>query len=333
MSKLHSPLKKLAILTGLVFLVLIPFLPISGFILHLVSLILLWTMICLSLNIIFGYAGQLSLAHGGLFGIGAYMYGILAVKLKLSFWLAFPLGGLTAGLVGLLIGMPSLRLKGAYFVIITLGFNIILVSIIEHLNELTGGVVGLVGIPAPSKLNLFFFNLDFTSKASQYYLILFFLVIFWMIMYLIRNSLFGRSLISIKEDEVLCQSLGIDTMKTKVGTFVLSSLLAGLSGVLYASYMGILTPQDASFHVGFDALVFLTVGGIGTIIGTILGPALMIIISELMQSMVEVRLLVNGLALILLIIFMPQGIVGGTAYLWKRYQTKFNKGIESGQRA
>jgi branched-chain amino acid transport system permease protein len=310
---------KIFLSAGILLLVLLPIFPLSGFIVHIASLILLWTMICLSLNLIFGYAGQLSLAHGGLFGMGAYTYAILAGKLSLSFWLAFPLGGLAAGLTGLLIGVPSLRLKGAYFVIITLGFNIILVSVIEHLNELTGGVVGLVGIPAPSKINLIFLKLDFSSKTAQYYLILFFLLIFWTIMVWIRNSLWGRSLVSIKEDEDLCRSLGIDTMKRKVWTFVLSSILAGLGGGLYASTMGILTPQDASFHVGFDALVFLTVGGIGTIIGTILGPALMIVISELMQSMVEVRLLVNGLALIVLIIFMPQGIVGGTVALWKRY--------------
>ncbi len=311
---------KLFLSAGILLLVLIPILPLSGFIVHIASLILLWAMICLSLNLIFGYAGQLSLAHGGLFGIGAYSYAILAGKLSLSFWLAFPLGGLAAGLTGFLIGVPSLRLKGAYFVIITLGFNIILVSVIEHLNELTGGVVGLVGIPAPSKIHLFFLNLDFSSKTAQYYLILFFLLVFWTVMVSIRNSLWGRSLVSIKEDEELCRSLGIDTMKRKVWTFVLSSILAGLGGGLYASTMGILTPQDASFHVGFDALVFLTVGGIGTIIGTILGPALMIVISELMQSMVEVRLLVNGLALIVLIIFMPQGVVGGTVALWKRYR-------------
>lgn len=322
MSGRPSPSKKWFISAGILLLVLIPLFPLSGFIRHIASLILLWTMICLSLNIIFGYAGQLSLAHGGLFGIGAYTYGLLAGKLQLSFWLAFPLGGLAAAIVGLLIGIPSLRLKGAYFVIITLGFNIILVSLIEHLSELTGGVVGLVGIPAPSRLSVIFFDLDFSSKTSQYYLILFFLLVFWTIMVLIRHSSLGRRLISIKEDEDLCRSLGIDTMKIKVGTFVLSSLLAGLSGVLYASYMGILTPQDASFHVGFDALVFLTVGGIGTLVGTILGPALMIIISELMQAMVEVRLLVNGLALILLIIFMPQGIVGGTVTLWKRIHTR-----------
>ena len=107
-------------------------------------------------------------------------------------------------------------------------------------------------------------------------------------------------------------------MWIKVQTFVLSSILAGLGGVLYASYIGILTPHDASFHMGFDALVYLTVGGIGSIVGTILGPAIMILISELLQTVVEIRLFINGLALIILIIFMPRGIAGGVAYLWEK---------------
>jgi branched-chain amino acid transport system permease protein len=312
------PPKVLFSIGGVVFLIIIPLISTTGFFLHMAILILLWTMLCLSLNVIFGYGGQLSLAHGGLFGTGAYIYGVLATKLSIDFWLAFPIAGAATGIIGLLIGIPSLRLKGPYFVIITLGFNIILVAIIENLSSLTEGVNGLVGIPGPRGIPWIFFARDFNSKTSQYYLILFFLLGFWLVMYLIKNSRIGRCLVAIKEDEDLCQSVGMNTMWVKVQTFVLSSILAGLGGVLYASYIGILTPHDASFHMGFDALVYLTVGGIGSIVGTILGPAIMILISELLQTVVEIRLFINGLALIILIIFMPQGIVGGVAYLWKK---------------
>lgn len=328
MPKILSSPKFLFAAGGLIFLIVSPAFFSTGFELHVATLILLWAMLCLSLNIIFGYAGQLSLAHGGLFGTGAYVYGVLAVKFGMNFWLAFAFGGVSAGLMGLLIGVPSLRLRGPYFVIVTLGFNIIIVAIIENLETLTEGVNGLIGIPAPGSIRLPFFTLDFSSKISQYYLIVFFLVLFWIVMYLIGNSRLGRSLIAIKEDEELCRSVGINTMWVKVQTFVLSSVLAGLGGALFASYVGILTPHDASFHVGFDALVFLTVGGIGTIAGSIIGPAIMIIISEFLQAMVEVRLFVNGLALILLIIFMPQGIVGGVGYLHKRFLSSGRHQVE-----
>jgi branched-chain amino acid transport system permease protein len=310
--------KFLFTVAGLVFLILIPEIFTTGFFLHMATLILLWTMLCLSLNIIFGYGGQLSLAHGGLFGVGAYVYGVLAIKLGIHFGLAFVAAGIATGIVGLLIGIPSLRLKGPYFVIVTLGFNIILVAIIRNLTHLTGGVNGLVGIPGPGTIPGPFFTLDFNSKTSQYYLILFFLLVFWFVMYFIKNSRMGRCLVAIKEDEDLCQSVGINTMWVKVQTFLLSSILAGLGGALYASYIGVLTPNDASFHMGFDALVYLTVGGIGSFVGTILGPVIMILISEFLQAFVEVRLFINGLALVILIIFMPKGLAGGMAYLWER---------------
>jgi branched-chain amino acid transport system permease protein len=317
--------KFLFTIVGMVFLIVVPKIATTGFFLHMATLILLWSMLCLSLNIIFGYGGQLSLAHGGLFGVGAYVYGVLATKLGINFWLAFPAAGIATGIVGLLIGIPSLRLKGPYFVIVTLGFNIILVAIIRNLTRLTGGVNGLVGIPGPVIIPGPFFALDFNSKTSQYYLILFFLLVFWLVMYFIRDSRIGKCLAAIKEDEDLCQSVGINTMWVKVQTFLLSSILAGLGGVLYASYIGVLTPDDASFHMGFDALVYLTVGGIGSVVGTILGPVVMILISELLQAFVEVRLFINGLALVLLIIFMPQGLTGGVAYLWKRlFETRGN---------
>ncbi len=312
-------------IAGVVFLIIIPEISTTGFFLHMATLILLWTMLCLSLNIIFGYGGQLSLAHGGLFGVGAYVYGVLAIKLGIHFWLAFPVAGIATGIVGLLIGIPSLRLKGPYFVIVTLGFNIILVAIIRNLTSLTGGVNGLLGIPGPGMFPGPFSALDFDSKTSQYYFILFFLLVFWLVMYFIKDSRMGRCLAAIKEDEDLCQSVGINTMWVKVQTFLLSSILAGLGGVLYASYIGVLTPNDASFHMGFDALVYLTVGGIGSVVGTILGPVIMILISEFLQAFVEIRLFINGVALVILIIFMPQGLTGGMAYLWRRlFQTRGN---------
>jgi len=312
-------------IAGIVFLAIIPLISTTGFFLHITTVILLWTMLCLSLNIIFGYGGQLSLAHGGLFGLGAYVYGVLATKLGINFWLAFLAAGVAVGIIGLLIGIPSLRLKGPYFVIVTLGFNIILAAIISNLTNLTGGVNGLIGIPGPGAIPGPFFTLDFNSKTSQYYLILFFLLIFWLVMYFIRDSRIGKCLVAIKQDEDLCQSVGINTMWVKVQTFVLSSVLAGLGGVLYASYIGVITPHDASFHMGFDALVYLTMGGIGSLVGTILGPLIMILISEFLHAVVEIRLFINGLALVILIIFMPQGITGGIAQLWKKlFQTRGN---------
>jgi branched-chain amino acid transport system permease protein len=196
-----------------------------------------------------------------------------------------------------------------------MGFNIILVSIIENLGNLTGGVTGLIGIPAPSEIG----NISFNSKIKMYYLILITLFLFWFIVHRIRRSRMGICLNAIKHDEDLCQSVGINTMWMKLQTFIVSSALAGLGGALYGSFLGIITPRDASFHLGFDSLVFLIVGGIGTIPGTIIGPTIMVIISELSQSVVQMGMLVNGLVLILLLIFMPKGLVGVFGYIKDKF--------------
>ncbi len=312
--------RKFWMIAGIAFFLLFPLAGANEFALHLSTLILLWAMLCVSLNLIFGYAGQLSLAQGGLFGTGAYVTGVLSAKLGVNFWLAFALGGFAAGLIGILIGVPSLKLRGPYFVIVTLGFNIILVAIIENMGGLTGGVIGLMGIPPPSEIWTPLGTLSFKSKFTQYYLGFFFLLLFWFILHRVKNAPMGRCLSAIKQDEDLCRSVGINTMWMKVQTFGLSSILAGIGGGLYGAFLGIITPRDASFHVGFDALVFLTVGGIGTIAGTIIGPLVMVIISEVLQAFVEVGLLVNGLALILLIIFMPKGIAGVCGYIQRRHQ-------------
>jgi len=315
--------RKLWMVCGIAFLLVFPlFLPtdIKPFLLYLASLIFLWTMLCVSLNLIFGYAGQLSLAQGGLFGTGAYVAAILTVHYGVNFWLAFLVGGFAAGMLGLIIGIPSLRLRGPYFVIVTMGFNIILVSIIENLGELTGGVTGLLGIPPVSEIG----NITFESKIKSYYLILIILFIFWFVVYRIRNSRMGLCLNALKNDEDLCQSVGINTMFMKLQTFIISSVLAGLGGALYGSFLGILTPRDASWHLGFDALVFLIVGGIGTIPGTIIGPAIMLLISELAQSVVQIGMLMNGLILILLLIFLPKGVVGLFGYI-KDFLYRYNE--------
>jgi branched-chain amino acid transport system permease protein len=302
---------------GVAFLLIFPFIIPAGaeqFALHLAALIMLWTMLCVSLNLIFGYAGQLSLAQGGMFGTGAYVAGILGAHYGVNFWYSFLAGGCASGLLGLIIGIPSLRLRGPYFVIVTMGFNIILVSIIENLGNLTGGVTGLMGIPSPSGIG----GISFDTKMKLYYLFLIILFIFWWVLYRIRTSRMGVCLNAIKHDEDLCRSVGINTMWMKVQTFVVSSILAGLGGALYGSFLGIITPRDASFHLGFDALVYMIVGGIGTISGTIIGPMIMVIVSELTQSVIQIGMLVNGLVLVLLLIFMPKGLVGVFGYVKKR---------------
>jgi branched-chain amino acid transport system permease protein len=226
----------------------------------------------------------------------------------MNFWMALLLTSCLVAFLSILVGMPSLRLRGPFFVIITLGFSVIFVSVIKNLGEITGGVVGLMGIPLLSELNIMGMSLE--SKTSVYYFVLACMILIALITYRIKHSSFGKGLIALSEDEDLCKSVGMNTMLFKTKAFVLSSVIASFAGILYASYLGVITPNDASYHQSFDALVYLTVGGVGTLFGSIIGPALMLLISEALQGYGEFRPFINGIALILLIIFLPKGIAG-----------------------
>lgn len=315
--------KYLTIFASLIAVLLI-FLPMifgSQYEIHMGILILIWSIMCLSLNLIFGYAGQVSLAHGGLFGTGAYLYGILAVNYGVSFWVGLPIACLFTGLMGALIGIPSLRLTGPFFVIVTLGFNVILTSIVTNL-KITGGVVGLMGIPTIKTIDLSLFNINFGSKVTFYYFALICLGLVIALTYRIKNSLFGKSLVALSKDEDLCRSVGINTMEKKVKVFIISSVLAGFAGVIYASYIGIITPREADYHASFNALVYLVVGGVGTIAGAITGPSIMLILEEYLSEYGEVKTLIHGFALMVFVIFMSKGLTGVISRFTKNMRGK-----------
>lgn len=307
--------KGLFIIVGVIGLMAFPFIVKSDFYIHVFIMVMLWSMICLSLNIIFGYTGQLSLGHGALFGVGAYTCTILVTKVGLNFWLSLPAAAAAAGLVGLLIGIPSLKTKGPYFVIVTLGFNVIITEIIQNLEGLTGGVIGIYGIPKPSPI----FTMSFETKVAQYFLVLVFLVFSLFLVHRMMNSLLGKSFVAIREDEDLAGSIGINTMRMKILSFTLSSFLVGIAGALFASYVGVVVPNDTSFHVAFDALVYLSVGGIGTLPGVIIGPLIISNIPEILRQYGNVMYLVNGGILSLIIIFMPQGVFGRLKEYWLKF--------------
>lgn len=291
---------------GMGVVVAFPFVVKSDFFIHTAIMVMLWSMVCLSLNIIFGYAGQLSLGHGALFGIGAYTCAILVTKAGWNFWVALPVASMGAGFIGFLIGIPSLKAKGPYFVIVTLGFNVIITEIIENWDSLTGGVLGLYGIPKPAPI----LGLRFETKVALYFLILMFLSLSLLFVRRIITSVLGKNFIAIRENEELARSVGINTMNKKIMAFTLSSILAGLAGGLFSAYLGVVVPQDSGFTVAFDALVYLSVGGMGTLAGTIIGPLIISNIPEILRAHANVMSLFNGLVLLVIIIFMPQGIVG-----------------------
>ncbi len=283
----------------------------------------IWSIVALSLNLILGYTGQVNLAHGAFFGIGAYASALMMLKLKMGFWLSLPLASAIAGLFGFLIGLPALRTRGSYFAIGTLCFNIIVTLIVDRWEGLTEGARGLMGIPGAAPIPLpWGGKIAFNTMASQYYLVLFFLVLTIFVLRRIMQSLVGRSFRAIRGNEELAEAVGIHAMRTKLLSFTVSCFFAGIGGVLYASYIGFLSPEITDYHVSFDALIYVMIGGIGTIVGPIIGTLLFVTIPETLQVAAEFRLLLYGLILIVMIIYLPRGIVGWAKDLKGRRRKK-----------
>src|SRR5699024_4776471 len=294
------------IISLIVLAILFPLITQNDYYIHVMTLAFIWIIAVYGLNLLAGYTGYLSLAHAGFFAIGAYALGLLTVKAEMDFWFAFALTPIITAVIGFLVGLIALRTKEHFFAIYTLCVGYIIYLLIDKWDSLTEGVRGLMGIPAPANIG----PISFASPLAQYYLVLTILLLATFIIYRIVHSLVGSTFIAIRNSEPLAQSLGISTMKNKLLVFVLSTFFAGLAGALYASFIRFLGPEIASTNITFDLLVYLMIGGIGTLSGPIVGTLLVVWLSQNLQFLQEYRMLIFGPFLVLLIIFAPRGLVG-----------------------
>ncbi|WP_454727154.1 MULTISPECIES: branched-chain amino acid ABC transporter permease [Cupriavidus] len=286
----------------------------NSYYLTVMTLAFIYAIATLGLNLITGYTGQLNLAHGGFMAIGAYTLGILTVDHQVPFWWAFLLSGIVCMAVGYVVGVVSLRLKGHYFSIFTLCIGYIIYLLIEKWESLTHGTVGLIGIPVPAAVG----PLAFDNVQAQYYLVLFFLAVGTFLMHRIVTSLLGRSFMAVRNSDALAEALGINLMRTKVLSFVLSVGYAGFAGALYAGQVRFLGPDIARTDLTFDMVMAMLVGGTGTLLGPLLGAVLVPWVTQTLQFLQDYRMLVFGPVLVLLIIFVPDGIVGS----WSKRQAR-----------
>jgi branched-chain amino acid transport system permease protein len=284
---------------------------VGGYVTSMLILIAIWALMGFSLNLIFGYTGQLSLGHAAFLGIGAYTFSLITVKLHVGFWPAFLIAIAFTGLVGFLVGIPALKLRGPYFILVTLGFAVIVGVIVLGWIDLTGGANGLFGIPRPNAIPLpGGATLRFDSLLSMYYFILFFVVLIGVFCHRLVHSLVGKRFIAISYNENLTESLGINTMSQKILSFTISAVLAGVAGVLYATYNAVISPELTHFARGMDVVAYLIVGGAGTMAGPIVGTLVLMTVPEVLQILPYLKTLINGIILMLFIIFLPNGIIG-----------------------
>jgi branched-chain amino acid transport system permease protein len=283
-----------------------PFIAKNDYHLTVMSTAYIFAIATLGLNLITGYTGQFNLAHSGFMAVGAYTVGILTVDHQVPFWIAFALSGVVAAALGFFVGLVSLRLKGHYFSIFTLCVGYIMYLVIEKWESLTHGTVGIIGIPAPSPIG----PLTFDSPRSLYYLVFFFLVIGVWVMHRIVTSLMGRTFMAIRNGDALAEALGINLMRNKLLAFMLSVFYAGLAGGLYAGFVRFLGPSIAGVEHSFDMTMYMLVGGLGTLLGPLLGALTVPWLTQYLQFLQEYRFIVFGPILVLLVIFVPHGIVG-----------------------
>jgi branched-chain amino acid transport system permease protein len=268
----------------------------------------LWALITSSLNLVAGYTGMISLAQVGLAGIGAYSSAILMLRYGLVFWTALPLASILSALFGVLIGLISTRIKGMHFAITTLMIGMALYVIFLTWRPVTGGYVGLTGIPRPSCIRLPFIVIDFHSVVTWYFFIAFLTLAIVTFLHKLVKSDVGRIFVAIREDELLLSCTGINTNVYKVLSFFISGFLCGLVGSIYAHYFGYISPEAFGPWCSLEILLFMTFGGSGTILGPIIGTFLLKIIFELFHFLAQVRLIICGAVIILTLKYMPAGI-------------------------
>jgi branched-chain amino acid transport system permease protein len=310
---------KVTLLAILLIGLILPFLMTNPYYLKVVIVFVIFSILALSLNFIVGYIGEISFGHAAFFGLGAYFSVLLNVHLEMSFWWSFLISLLLTGVVGLIVGFLSFRLQGVHFAIVTLAFAEIFRLIILNLVDLTRGAMGI----SVSRPHLPFTQTVLGDIHFYYFVFLMLILVIALIHFIIRTP-FGRGMVAIRESTILAKSVGINVTRYKLIAFTISSIIAGLAGILYAPFIGVITPTLLSVHYTATGLLMVIVGGKGYLFGPLYGAFIFTVIPEVLWMSPEAKLLVFGFVLLLSILFMPRGIAYWMERSFAKKQEKSN---------
>ncbi|MBA1294095.1 high-affinity branched-chain amino acid ABC transporter permease LivM [Pseudomonas lurida] len=290
------------------------------------TLILIYVLLGLGLNIVVGLAGLLDLGYVGFYAVGAYTYALLSHYLGWSFWICLPLAGMAAATFGFLLGFPVLRLRGDYLAIVTLGFGEIIRLFLRNLTDITGGPNGISSIPKPTFFGLSFdrtaaeglqtfheyFGIDYNPVSKVVFLYLVALLLALAALFVINRLLrmpIGRAWEALREDEIACRALGLNPTIIKLSAFTLGAAFAGFAGSFFAARQGLVTPESFTFIESAIILAIVVLGGMGSQLGVILAAIVMILLPEMMREFSEYRMLMFGALMVLMMIWRPQGLL------------------------
>lgn len=279
---------------------------------------LIYVILALGLNIVVGLGGLLNLGYAAFFAVGAYTYGLLwkyagpvftaaGIHTGWLFWIALPLAGVLATVFGILLSLPVLRLRGDYLAIITLAFGEILRMFLQNSGDLTGGASGISLIPRP-----WFFGMKLHPADAAtyiYYIVLVLVILTVFVVRRIEDSRVGRALEAMREDEIACEAMGIDLVRNKLITFALGAFWAGIAGVVLASQTTFINPDSFTLWESIIILMAVVIGGTGSIPGVIAGALLLKLLPEYFRALAQYRMLIYGVAMIVIIIFKPDGLI------------------------
>jgi branched-chain amino acid transport system permease protein len=288
----------------------VPLVVTGGYALHLAVMAALYAALALSLNLLLGYAGQLSLGHVAYFGLGAYGAALLDLHVGAPLWAGLLAAGALAALAGYAIGRLAFKVRGAYFVILTVSFAEVARLVALNWMDLTQGPLGLPGIS------------PFASKARAYYAALALAAASLVACHRLVRSRLGRALVALRENEPLARSVGIDVYRSLVFASALSAAIAGLAGGLYAHHQAFLSPEVFSFGYTVTMVIMVVAGGQGTLAGPIVGAVLFTLLPEWLRAAAEWRLVIYALVLIAAVVFMPKGVVPAAEAWWRRARVR-----------
>lgn len=328
----HMPESKRArleswVLTGIVVLALFwPFFVSRGSV-DLATLVLIYIMLALGLNVVVGLAGLLDLGYVAFYAVGAYTFALLSQYAGVSFWMALPIGACLAALFGLVLGFPVLRLRGDYLAIVTLGFGEIIRILLNNWTALTGGPNGIGGIPDPTLFGMEFgrrvkeegntsfhdtFGIAYSSEHKVIFLYLIALILAVITALIIRRFMrmpVGRAWEALREDEIAARSLGLSRTAVKLSAFTIGAFFAGFAGTVFASKQGFISPESFVFLESAIILAIVVLGGMGSQLGVVLAAIAVTILPELAREFSDFRMLVFGAAMVLMMVWRPQGLM------------------------
>ena len=302
--KQPNKLKIVAWIVAVVMLLLAP-LFLGKYTIFLLSLLAIYALVALGLNLLMGYTGQIAAGHAGFLALGAYFTAILGENLQ---WLPCPvillLAGLFSGAIGFLLGIPILRLKGFYIAMATLAFGVVVSEIILQWSSLTGGDDGF-SVPT-ARIAGFAFDSDF----KLYYLIIPVTLIMTLLARNLVNGYIGRAFIALRESEIAAQTIGIDLARYKTIAFAISAFYTGVAGGLFAYLITYLSPDAFTIELSVDFIAMIVIGGMGSILGSIIGAVILTGMQQVLAGLLDLQIFIFGLSLIVFMIFMPRGITG-----------------------